>query len=62
LLPLDDANQGDQLVSDEIQLVGVPKGETKHQFSSFDTFQQLLIGSEKDLIFLQIDPSPYMAR
>ena len=26
LLPLQDANQGDPLVSDEIQLIGVPKG------------------------------------
>lgn len=32
LQPLDNANQGDMLVSDEIQLVGVPKGNTKHKF------------------------------
>lgn len=31
-------------------------------YTSFDTFQQLLIEGEKDLIFLQIDPSAYIAR
>ena len=49
------------LVSDEIQLVGVPKGkiiETKYN----DVFENFLIENERDLIFLQIDPSPYMAR
>lgn len=39
LTPLDNANQGDLLVSDEIQLIGVPKGETKHKIPEMDIFK-----------------------
>ena len=37
LYPLVNANQGDMLVSDEIQLIGVPKGQTIEKGKS-DTF------------------------
>lgn len=41
LEPLMRANQGDLGVSDEIQLMGVPKGQTK-EILQIDTFEQLL--------------------
>ena len=60
---LDRANQGDEFVTDQVQLVGVPKGETYEQFPNrFDTYQKLLTEFDCDLIFLQVDPSAYMAR
>ena len=37
LYPLANANQGDALISDEIQLIGVPKGESKERIH-LDTF------------------------
>lgn len=49
-------------MSDEIKLVGVPKGEAFEKFPNFDTYQQILTQGERDLIFLQIDPSAYIAR
>lgn len=61
LKPLENANQGDILVTDEVQLVGVPKGEPKIKYG-MDPFKRLLLEGEKDLIFLQIDPSSYIAR
>ena len=32
LQPLENANQGDIFITDEVQLVGVPKGQTKPKF------------------------------
>ena len=32
LKPLENANQGDIFITDEVQLVGVPKGQTKPKF------------------------------
>jgi hypothetical protein len=40
----------------------VPKGEAYERFEKYDTFQQILTQGERDLIFLQIDPSAYIAR
>jgi hypothetical protein len=42
LIPLDNANQGDPLVSDEVQLIGVPKGDTAIK-NNMDPFKRMLL-------------------
>jgi hypothetical protein len=42
LEPLPGANHGDALISDEIQLIGVPKGQTPDRVKDFDIFQEML--------------------
>ena len=42
LEPLDGANHGEALISDEVQLIGVPKGQTMHRYN-MDIFEQMLI-------------------
>ena len=41
LEPLDGANHGEALISDEVQLIGVPKGQTIHRYN-MDIFEQML--------------------
>lgn len=48
--------------TDEIALFGVPEGEFKERFENYDSFKRALIANHPDLIFLQIDPAPYLAR
>lgn len=60
LKPLPRANQGDIDLVDEIKLIGVPKG-TLGQKSIHDEIQAQT-AEGVDLIYLQIDPSEYMAR
>ena len=62
LKPLPRANQGDIDLVDEVRLIGVPKTEPRKLKNSLhDEVQAATVGGT-DLVFLQVDPSEYMAR
>ncbi|CAD8207800.1 unnamed protein product [Paramecium octaurelia] len=66
LKPLKAANQGylanNHESSDTCYVTGVPYGQTKDKFQNYDLFNSLNTQMHPDLIVLQLDPSPYLAR
>lgn len=59
---LENSNQGPPNVTDEVTLVGVPKGMYREPAQGFDSFMARMRLLKPDLIVLQIDPSEYIAR
>lgn len=62
LQPLPRANQGDIDLIDEVKLIGVPKINSQMHTSKIHDEVQVMTAGGADLIFLQIDPSEYLAR
>ena len=62
LKPLPRANQGDLDLIDEVKLIGVPKVSSHIHSDKIHDEVQVMTAGGADLIFLQIDPSEYMAR
>jgi hypothetical protein len=56
------ANQGDIDLIDEVQLIGVTRTPAKKSGPNPTDEVQMLAAAGVDLMFLQIDPSEYMAR
>ncbi|KAL4452933.1 hypothetical protein ABPG74_002498 [Tetrahymena malaccensis] len=48
--------------SDEINLIGAPLGQPKEEYKDYDVLQRSLTVNNPDLLFIQMDPSPFMAR
>ena len=48
--------------TDEIVLYGAPNIQIKEEFPEYDTFRSALTANHPDLIFLQVNPGPYLAR
>jgi hypothetical protein len=59
---LENSNQGPPNVTDEVTLVGVPKGQYHEPAEGFDSLIARMKILKPDLIFLQVDPSEYVAR
>lgn len=63
LKPLPLANQGDIDLVDEVQLIGVTRKPSPNEDSSAKLDEvQTLVSAGVDLLFLQIDPSDWVAR
>ena len=48
--------------TDDISLYGIPEGPFNEEFPDYDTLTSALAANHPDLIFLQINPGPYLAR
>ena len=62
LKPLPGSNQGDIDLIDEIKLIGVPRSKSRAHTSPLHDEVQVMTAGGADLLFLQIDPSEYIAR
>ena len=60
--PLPNANQGDLDITDEIKLVGVTRSPLNITEENPTDELQMFINPGADLVFLQVDPSEYLAR
>lgn len=61
LKPLDNSNHGEG-TTDEIHLVGVPLGHLPEKYETYDALSSAVERAHPDLLFLQFNPGPYMAR
>lgn len=62
LKPLPRANQGDIDLIDEVRLIGCPQVVTAKSTTPIHDEVQALTAGGADLLFLQVDPSEYIAR
>lgn len=61
LRPLEGCNHAEGS-SDEIHLIGAPLGNPREEYKDYDDLARSFTVNNPDLLFIQMDPSPFIAR